>query len=431
VLCLYSEGDVPQERKRRERILVVDDSEEIRSILRDLMLGPQGFTVLTARDGQEGLDLALTESPDLILLDINMPRMTGMEMLEKLRQADYEWPVIMMTFEGSEEIAVQAFRLGVRDYIPKPFGIDEVLTSVDRVLVESRLRRERAVLVQRLRVINAQLQRRVSELTTMYALGRALTSVLDIDKLLNRIVEAAVYLCRSDECTLYMIDQESGELFMTAAQGVGERAARGFRLRVSDSLVGEVVRTGQPVAINSESANPNLKVKTGYLVHALLNVPLKIKDKIVGVLSVANRVRRRNFTGDDQKRLVALGNYASIAIENARLYEQTRKVTAADVLNRTVVTISHYVNTPLMTLSMQLDRLARAPDSAKIVDENRMIAGLAQSAQIKVEEIAAVISILRDMTSPQFVTYLDNIEMLDIDAKLQQRLRYIKKKYQG
>ncbi len=424
---------MPEQTTRREQILVVDDSEEIRDVLRNMILGPQGFDVLTARDGQEGLELALAQRPDLVLLDVNMPRMTGLQVLEELRKANYEYPVVMMTFEGSEEIAVQAFRLGVRDYLIKPLEIGPVLAAVDRVLQESRLRREREVLLQKLEVSNHQLNRRVSELSTLYALGRALTSVLDLDKLINRVVEAAVFMCRADECTLYLIDEESGEVFMTAAQGAGEKQARGFRLRVSDGMVMQVVRTGEPVAISDQAggAEPGLKIKTGYLVHSLLNVPLKSKVKVMGVLSVANRVQRRYFTREDLNRLYALANYATIAIDNARLYEQTRKVAAAEMLNRTAVTVSHYVNTPLMALSARVDGLFCAEQDGRIVDEDALIADVARFTQMKVEEIASVISILRDIASPKFVTYLDDIQMLDIEARVRQQLDYIKKKYEA
>jgi len=77
------------------------------------------------------------------MLDMNMPRLTGIEMLPELRQTDYVDPVIFMTIYGSEQIAVEAFRLGVRDYLPKPFIIDEAQSAVNRLLRESRLAREK------------------------------------------------------------------------------------------------------------------------------------------------------------------------------------------------------------------------------------------------------------------------------------------------
>jgi two-component system NtrC family sensor kinase len=413
-----------------ERILVIDDSDEIRTILRDMILGPQGYQIATANDGQSGLEYALREQPDLILSDVNMPKMSGLQVLEKLREAKYEWPVILMTFHGSESIAVQAFRLGVRDYIRKPFEVEEVLTSVDRVLVESRLRRERQELLKRLENTNRQLKSKVAELSALYKLGQAMTSVLDLDRLLNRIVEAAVFLCRAEEGSLYLIDQESGELYMTAQQGVGERAARGVRLPVNDSLVGQVVAAGKPAIVTSNTVTPGLKIMTGYLVHSLVNIPLLVKGEVIGVLSVANRLRRRDFARDDITRLQGLANYAAIAIQNARLMATTRKLVAAEVLNNAAVTISHYINNPLMALMIGIDRLKEACKEKGTVDWDQRVAETTRLTEMKVEEISAVIAILRDLASPQFVTYMDNIKMIDIDAKLKERLRYIKEKYQ-
>jgi len=408
---------------------VIDDNAEIRRILHDMILGPRGYDVSTANDGREGLERALREQPDLILTDVEMPNMSGLEVLEKLREAEYKWPVILMTFHSTETVAIKAIHLGARDYIRKPFEVEEVLRRVERVLVESRLRREREELLKRLESANRQLNRKVAELHTLYAIGQAVTSVLDLDKLLSRVVEAAVYLCRAEEGTLYLIDEESGELYMTAQQGIGEKAARGVRLPVSDSLVGQVIHAGKPAIVTSKTLNPELKILTGYLVHSLVNVPLQVKDQVIGVLSVANRIHRRDFTRDDMTRLQGLANYAAVAIDNARLYEATRKVIAAEVLNNAAVTISHYINNPLMALMMSVDRLVQARKEGASADWDDMLTEAARLTEMKVEEISAVISILRDLASPQFVTYMDNIKMIDIEAKVQERLRYIREKY--
>ena len=414
-----------------ERILVIDDSEEIRSILRDMILGPNGYEVITAHDGQEGIDLALSDHHDLILTDVNMPRMTGLEVLEKLREAKYEWPVILMTFHGSEDIAVQAFRLGVRDYIRKPFAIEEVLTCVERALIESRLRREREELLRRLETANQQLNRQIAELRTLYSIGRAVTAVLDIDELLNRVVEASVYLCHAEEGTLYLMEQGTDELYMTAVQSIGEKTSHGTRLRVQDSLISQVIQSGEPAIHSSPPPDPEIKVHSGHLVRDLLNVPLQVKHRTIGVLSVANRTRRQGFGRADVTRLQGLADYAAIAIENARLYEATRKVIAAEVLNNTVVTISHYVNNPLMALSMNIDRLAQISQAGGHDNIGSEIEQAARFTEMKVEEISSVIAILRDIASPQFITYMDDIKMLDIDNKVQDRLHQIKEKYRG
>lgn len=130
-----------------ETILVVDDSQEIISFLTKRALEPRGFKVLTALNGRAGLDLAIEHEPDLIMLDMSMPQMTGLEMLQLLRQTLCQSPVIFMTMYGSEQVAVDAFRLGVRDYISKPFTIEEVQAAVESALQEKRLEREKDLLL--------------------------------------------------------------------------------------------------------------------------------------------------------------------------------------------------------------------------------------------------------------------------------------------
>jgi len=407
-----------------ECILVIDDSAEIRNFLRKSILEPGGYTVLTALDGQSGLERALAERPDLIMLDVNMPRMTGFEVLEALQKQEVNIPIILMTFYGSENVAVQAFRLGVKDYISKPFQPEEVLQSVERALSESRLQREKETLLQRLETTNKQLEQRLNELTTLYAVGQSVTSLLDLDKLLNRVVEAAVYIANADEGSLLLVDEETQELYLRAALGMGDRQARGFRIKIQDSLVGSVVRTGEPLlATGSPDSDDRLKVKTGYLVGSLLYAPLKVKGRIIGVLGVANRASNRKFGQDNLFRLTSLADYAAIAIENARLHETTRQMVALDVLKQTVVTIAHYINNPLAALVVQTQMLLDKPQETSPEDVLRFV-------EMKVEEISSVIDILQDMVSPRSTTYLGDVKMIDIRTELDRKLKQIQEKFQ-
>ena len=408
-----------------ECILVIDDSADIRHFLREDVLEPAGYVVLTAPDGQSGLERALAERPDLIILDVNMPRMTGLEVLEALQKGEINIPVILLTFYGSESVAVQAFRLGVRDYIRKPFEVKEVLQAIERALNESRLQQEREVLLQRLETTNEQLEQRITELTTLYAVGQSVTSLLDQDKLLNRVVEAAVYMAGADEGWLLLVDEETQELYLRAAQDMGERQARGFRIRIEDSLVGSVVRTGEPLmTTSSPESEEGLKVKTGYLVGSLLYAPLKVKGRVIGVLGVANRTANRKFGQDNLFRLTSLADYAVIAIENARLHEATRELVAMDILKQTVVTVAHYINNPLAALVMQTQVLLNQPGKNEAE-------GVARFIEMKVEEISAVIGILRDVASPRSTIYLGDVKMIDIHAELERKLQQIREKYQA
>ncbi|HDQ74043.1 MAG TPA: hybrid sensor histidine kinase/response regulator [Chloroflexi bacterium] len=141
-----------------ERVLVVDDSLVYRDLLVNHVLTPNEYVPLTAKDGDEGYRVALDEAPDLIIMDMQMPGMTGIQVLEALHEAGSEIPVIMMTLHGSEDLAVRAFRLGVKDYVIKPFDIEEMLMVMDRALTEVRLRHERDALTQELIEVNRTLK---------------------------------------------------------------------------------------------------------------------------------------------------------------------------------------------------------------------------------------------------------------------------------
>jgi two-component system NtrC family sensor kinase len=414
-----------------ERILVVDDSQRIRSALRQVILEPAGYRVLTAHDGREGLERALRERPDLTLLDVSMPRMSGLEVLEALHQAHYKWPVILMTLHGSEDIAAQALRLGARDYLRKPFKVEDVLACVRRALVESQLLRDREALLERLESANRLLQRQVNDLTALAAIGQAVTSVMDLDSVLSRVVEASVYLCRADEGVLYLADEESGELYMTAAQSLGEKVARGLRLRVADRLAKHVLEKGKPILLTQDALKSRLRGETGYLVHSVLSVPLESKTRVIGVLCLVNRVRKKDFVREDMARLWAIANYAAIAVENARLLNTTRNVAIAEMLNNTVVAVSRYINSPLMALMIKADRLVQAQEEGSLIDTKGLVSELAHLTETKVREIRAMLTVLRDLASPQVIANIENIQTLDIDARVQERLAQIRAQYGG
>ena len=115
------------------RILIVDDEPEMVRGLED-NLRFEGYQTLSAANGKDGLAMALHEVPDLILLDIMMPRMSGWDLLRTLRQKGVDIPVIMLTARGEEVDRVLGLELGADDYVTKPFSLRELLARVRAVL---------------------------------------------------------------------------------------------------------------------------------------------------------------------------------------------------------------------------------------------------------------------------------------------------------
>ncbi len=126
-------------------ILVVDDKDMLRDSV-GITLQRAGFTVLAASGGQAALDIISRRKPDAVVTDLKMPGMTGLELLEHVREFDEDLPVVMMTAFGAVDSAVKAMKLGAFTYITKPFEGDELLVAVKRAIEHTKLKRDNAVL---------------------------------------------------------------------------------------------------------------------------------------------------------------------------------------------------------------------------------------------------------------------------------------------
>jgi len=114
------------------RVLVIDDEPPIRKLLR-LGLGTQGYRVIEAADGQSALD-HMREKPDLVILDLGLPDMQGLELLRTMRTRDERVPIVVLSSRADETAKVQALDLGADDYVTKPFGMDELLARIRAAL---------------------------------------------------------------------------------------------------------------------------------------------------------------------------------------------------------------------------------------------------------------------------------------------------------
>jgi DNA-binding response OmpR family regulator len=119
------------------KILIIEDRRENIVFIANNILKPLGYEVITAMDGPTGLTKAQEEAPDLIISDLKLPGLGGLEVMEKLRQKGINIPTIVMTFHGTEETAVRALRLGARDYLIKPFTVEEMQAALERAFKAS------------------------------------------------------------------------------------------------------------------------------------------------------------------------------------------------------------------------------------------------------------------------------------------------------
>jgi two-component sensor histidine kinase/DNA-binding response OmpR family regulator len=429
---MYSSSSVhPREDwMSNEIILVVDDSQQVTDFLVDGLLPVLGYQTLVAHNGKRALELVKARRPDLMLLDFQLSDTTGLEVLRQLAHEGHYIPTVLITAEGSERIAVDAFRLGVQDYLIKPVDADSLGAAITRALTETRLRREKASLT-------ARLKQQVAWLTALSKVGRSVTSSLELDAVLRRIVEAGVYLTQAEEGFLALLDAQSDQLYLRAVKNIDREQSETMHLRVQDPLVGRAVNTRRPVRLARSAGAQPLKVSTGLLVHSLLHVPILSKDKVLGVLSVDNRIGRRVFTEIDETMLTSLADYAAVAIENADLYARAQQEIAERVRAETQIQASlkekevllkeihHRVKNNLQIISsllnLQTDYVDDAQTSKALQDSQHRIRSMAliHEKLYRSRDLAHVdlVEYIQNLTAYLFRVYDANAEAVTLIVK--------------
>jgi signal transduction histidine kinase/ActR/RegA family two-component response regulator len=378
------------------RILIVDDSRAIREFVFQALADRGGYTVAEAPNGAEGFRMALENPPDLILLDLEMPRMDGFQVVDALNEHHVDVPVILITSHGSEAIAVEFFRKGVKDYLSKPFTAKELFASMDRALTDVRLRREKELLTQNLQAANQELRFRVRELDTLYGIGKSVTSLLEKKQLLERILDAAFYVIGAEEASLMLVDEETDQLspalHRQRVDGDSHRTAR----RDPAELAADAIRKGEATASG-----------------AMLCAPLKVGDKIVGALGLGNTVSTRSFSGHDRQLLMALADYAAIAIENARLYEEVRQADRAK--SEFVSLVAHEMGTPLTSILCYADVLLQEHSESLTEKQEKYV----RVIRSNVGRMQVLLSDLQDISRIEAGHLSLNIEPISLAVALQ------------
>src|SRR4051812_46027367 len=176
------------------RILVVDDERVIREILAEF-LSLEGFSVNTVEDGEKALTELRLRPYDLLITDLKMPRLSGLQLLEKIEAERLGVLTVLMTGFGTVETAIEAMKKGAYDYLLKPFKVEEVIHVVERALYRQRLQAENI---------------RLREALTIYKVSEAIALSHDIEHILDVVLRAALDEVKADIATLHLRDPRSG-----------------------------------------------------------------------------------------------------------------------------------------------------------------------------------------------------------------------------
>jgi signal transduction histidine kinase/DNA-binding response OmpR family regulator len=356
---------------QKEKILVVDEDPDVIDLVAKQVLAPQGYLVATAQEGTQALQMALKLRPDILFTALDLPGLSGRDLLAGLRAQGVECIVIATGPRDAEKQAIQAFRLGAKDYLAKPLREAEVLATIEHALGELRLRRDRETLGQRLAGVNQQLEKRVKELTTLYGIGKAVTATTDLSQLFGQLMEGAMSVTEAEVGWLLIMDEASNKLILRAGKGLPTIGNSGIKINMpwDDGISSFLLMSGEAMALTGE---PLAKMRAGQIVKSACAVPIKSKDKVMGVLAVGNK-SGKPFGERDQAMLSAVADYASIALVNAALFQATESRAKAvqksyDDLaelarqkDEAVYNVTREVHLPLAQARASLELVTRGP----------------------------------------------------------------------
>lgn len=299
-----------------ERILLVESNPDIQESIVHQVLEPLGYQVMVADDASSAIMLAAKEIHDLAIVDLNLTGLSGKDLLVAFNSQGLQAPVIVIAEKGQENNVIQAFRLGGTDYLLWPAREAEVVAAVERGLREVREKRDREKLDLQLKETNRQLQRRVRELTTIFAIGKAVVSITDQHILFDKIVEAMVYVADADCGWMLLRDEKTRSFNLVAHDALPTAWSNKMGHPLDDGISSLVALSGESLTINGE---PLKRFKLSSLGLSAIAVPVKIQQEVIGLL-VAVRKADRAFEGTVQSLIEAIADYTAISLVNSHLF---------------------------------------------------------------------------------------------------------------
>jgi len=295
------------------RILVADDERVIREILSDF-LGLEGYVVRTVEDGVQALEELQKRSYNLVISDLKMPKMNGLDLIEKITELGIPVLTVIMTGFGTVETAIEAMKHGAYDYILKPFKVEEVIHIVKRGLDRQLLQHENL---------------RLKDALSIYKISEAIATSLSVEKVLDLVLDAVMDAVDADIVNL-LLERPGDARTLTDMPGTFIEHARKVSPRLS------MTETAPP--LNFNEVLPLLQDDKPLLVHgprafrflsgppekrlvSFCSIPLKLKGRTIGMLNAYSYTKGAKFSEGQRKMLYVLGSRAAVSIENARLYE--------------------------------------------------------------------------------------------------------------
>jgi CheY-like chemotaxis protein len=285
-----------QEISGCKRILVVDDYESMRKVIVEALSQSGRYELSEAANGKEALQI-LEESPfDLVISDVMMPGMGGMELLNSIRELNSDTSVIMITAHPAMELTVSAMKKGAVDFLKKPFKIEDLLYKVDIYL------REQTILKSEDHPIGRQPTHLHDKTEELSIKGYIYDSIEDIEgdneQIFQKIVDLAIKVADGESCSLLLFDEDDNAFHPKIIRSENREAYRQQTLPSLQQIFKEVTEKREALMVHSE-VHPEIAP-------SLICAPLMIRNNVFGILCVRKKIGGEIFTKKDLHYILSL-----------------------------------------------------------------------------------------------------------------------------
>jgi response regulator RpfG family c-di-GMP phosphodiesterase len=295
----------------KKRILVVDDYVPTRQMIVDALSDSGYQTIKEAENGREALGFFRKEHYDLVISDVMMPLMGGMELLQHLKEIKPDTAVIMITAQPEVDITVSALKKGAIDFLKKPFNIDDLIYKVHVYLQENNIATHQSYQSD---LLLKQIEEKTNELSIHSYIYDSVENIEGShDEIFDKLASTAMRVVDGEECFLLIYDDETRDFHTRVSKSLTNSFNSKLTILSLKYLYHQVVENGDALMIHSQD-HP-------FVAPSLICSPLMIRDKTFGVLSIRKKKDRGPFTQKDLNYLVSLCKRASLNLENKMLYE--------------------------------------------------------------------------------------------------------------
>lgn len=368
----------------KDRILIVESDPLVADLISRQALQAAGYQTQVVSDATSAIGRAIQANPDAIIANLNLPGLSGKDLMVALKSQGLDIPVIVLARKGQEADIIQSFRLGAVDTMIWPLQEPEIINVVERVLRSVRERKERDRLSQQLQRTNQELHLRVRELTSIFALGKAVTSITDQTLLFERILDGGVRVTQADIGWILQRPQENQPFYLASQHGLPPSMAQHTQQPWDDGISSLVALSGEPLSMHGE---PVRRFKIAGLGQSALIVPIKAQRVVIGLI-VMMRKQPAPFSPSEQHLLEAVADYASISLANARLFRTIEEralsqetlaggAQLAEKIDREILfKVKNELSVPLQLALAAFLKLAKDPTARWTPDQRQTMSAL-------------------------------------------------------